>query len=182
MVMIEPDDAGVVQPDPHDLESFSRMIREHDRRLRALAFRLLAGDASRLDDVLQEAYVNAYRALGRFRGGSDPGGWLYRITYNACMDELRRARRRPVPLEVVPEAFDRDRAPGPEQRAVQRDDVARALAVLTPDQRAVIALVDGNGFDLETAAGIVGVATGTVKSRLSRARAAMRAALGEEHR
>src|ERR671934_126486 len=84
--------------------AFPELIERHDRALRALAFRLL-GDRDRMDDVLQEAYVRAYRALPRFRGRSLPGTWLYRIVYNACIDELRRERPdRRLPLAAVREA------------------------------------------------------------------------------
>jgi RNA polymerase sigma-70 factor (ECF subfamily) len=172
---------GRVLLDPDDTDSFTRVVREHDRRLRGLAFRLLAGDASRLDDVMQDAYLSAFRALARFRHDADPGSWLYRITYNACMDELRRAKRRPVPLAIVPGTLDESPDPGPEREVVASHEVARALADLSPEHRAVVVLVDGEGLDLAAAAALLEVPTGTVKSRLSRARAAMRTALGEEY-
>jgi len=74
-----------------DQHAFSLLLRQHDERMRALAWKLL-GDRDRMDDALQEAYVKAWRSLGGFREDADFGTWLYRITYNACMDELRRSR------------------------------------------------------------------------------------------
>lgn len=163
-----------------DAESFTRVVRQHDGRLRGLAFRLLGGDASRLDDVMQDAYIKAFRALPRYRSVGDPGTWLYRITYNACIDELRRSRRRPVPVDVTTQIFDQATgAPTPERHVLAADVVARALAALSPEQRATVVLVDGEGFDNVSAASILGIAPGTVASRLSRARVAMRAALEE---
>ena len=164
-------------------DAFTALVRRHDARLRGLAAKLLAGDRSRVDDVLQEAYVRAYRALPDFRGEADLGSWLYRITYNACIDELRRAKRRPHPVDTATPGWDRPTAEaGPERQVGTADTVARALAALPEDQRATVVLVDGEGFDSVSAARILGVAPGTVASRLSRARAAMRRALGEDDR
>ena len=164
-----------------DRDAFGEVLRRHDDRLRALAYKLLGGDRHRMDDALQDAYVRAYRALPRFRQDADLGSWLYRITYNACIDELRRTKRRPAPVDVAEPAWDRpSTAPGPDRSVTAADAAARALAALPDDQRITVVLVDGEGFDNVTAARILGVATGTVASRLSRARAAMRRALGEE--
>ena len=67
-----------------DHRAFRSLIAHYDRGLRALAYRLL-GNAGQMDDVLQDAYVKAFRALGRFRGDAGVGTWIYRITYNACI-------------------------------------------------------------------------------------------------
>lgn len=164
-----------------DRDAFSQVLRRHDDRLRALAYRLLGGDRHRMDDALQEAYVRAYRALPRFRRDADLGSWLYRITYNACIDELRRTKRRPAPVDVADAVWEPESAaPGPDRVVGASDAVVRALATLPEDQRTTVVLVDGEGFDNVTAARILGVAPGTVASRLSRARAAMRRAIGEE--
>lgn len=162
-----------------DRDAFREVLREHDDRLRGVAYKLLAGDRHRMDDALQEAYVRAYQALPRFRRDADLGSWLYRIVYNACIDELRRSRRRPEPVDVGAGVEPPSRAPGPERAVSAADAAARALASLPDDQRVTVVLVDGEGFDNVTAARILGVAPGTVASRLSRARATMRAALGE---
>lgn len=115
-----------------DPGAFRDIVLRYDDGLRALAFRLL-GDRDRMDDVLQEAYVKAYRALPRFRQGSRLGTWLYRITYNACMDELRRARRgRWLRLEDVKV---HDPSPDPGERATDRVAVERALSELPPTSK-----------------------------------------------
>lgn len=157
-----------------DQAAFIDIVRHYDDRLRALVFRLL-GDRDRMDDVLQDAYAKAFRSLHRFKGSSGLGTWLYRITYNACIDDLRR---RPA---VAPVTYDADRAasvadprPGPEEIAVGRDDLAAALDRLPPDQRAAVVLVDAYGLDYADAAEVLGVRAGTIASRLSRARAALR--------
>ncbi|CAN5733108.1 RNA polymerase sigma factor SigM [soil metagenome] len=166
-----------------DRHAFSEVLRDHDQRLRGLAYKLLGGDRQGMDDVLQEAYVRAYLALHRFRRDAQLGSWLYRIVYNACIDELRRDARRPSPVDVSAAAWDRpvDR-PGPERSVGAADEVTRALAALPEDQRVTVVLVDGEGFDNVSAAEILGVAPGTVASRLSRARQTMRRTLQEEER
>ncbi|HEX7095625.1 MAG TPA: sigma-70 family RNA polymerase sigma factor [Acidimicrobiales bacterium] len=163
-----------------DRGAFTALVRAHDDRMRGLAYRLL-GDRDRMDDALQEAYLRAFVALPRFRRDADIGSWLYRIVYNACIDELRRATSRPEPVDTRDAAWDRPTArPGPDRVIGAWDATARALATLPPEQRVTVVLVDGEGFDNVTAARILGVAPGTVASRLSRARAALRKALGEE--
>ena len=145
-----------------------------------LAYKLMA-DRHRMDDALQEAYLKAYRASRRFRPGSDFGTWLYRITYNACIDELRKRKRSPVVHRRTPST----RCPAARARSgssAPSETVRGALADLPVDQRVTVVLVDGEGFDHREAAKILGVAPGTVASRLHRARAALRRILGEEVR
>ncbi|MDQ3642157.1 MAG: sigma-70 family RNA polymerase sigma factor [Actinomycetota bacterium] len=159
-----------------DASAFADLVRHYEPRLRALAYRLLE-DRDLTDDVLQEAYVRAFKALRRFRGDSSLGTWLYRITYNACIDELRRGRK-VLPLFSDIESGTVDRRTGPEDTAVARGDLAAALASLPSDLRAVVVLVDADGLDYREAAKVLGVPPGTVGSRLNRARAVLRAALG----
>ena len=164
-----------------DHRAFAQIVDHYDHRLRGLAFRLL-GDRDRMDDVLQEAYVKAFRALPRFKGESALGTWLYRIVYNACIDDLR-ARKVAVSLDDGTGAPERaDPRPGPADIAVERGDLAAALDTLPPDQRAAVLLVDAYGLDYDEAAEVLGVATGTIGSRLSRARAALRTLLREDGR
>jgi RNA polymerase sigma-70 factor (ECF subfamily) len=162
-----------------DRPAFSELLRRHDDRMRGLAFRLMA-DRHGMDDALQEAYLKAFRGLERFRVGSDFGSWLYRITYNACIDELRRRKRSPLAKDDPTEPPSP--RPGPERVVSAAETVRAALAGLPADQRVTVVLVDGEGFDHREAAKILGVAPGTVASRLHRARAALRRILGEEVR
>lgn len=170
------DDQLVAQTRDGDRTAFAELLRRHDARMRGLAYRLLL-DRHAMEDALQEAYVKAYRALDRFAAGSDFGTWLYRITYNACIDELRRRRRTPVAVEVAEEPVSSQ--PGPERIVTEGDTVRRALAELPVEQRLTVVLVDGEGFDHREAARVLGVAPGTVASRLHRARAALRRIIGE---
>jgi len=159
-----------------DLAAFTSLLCRHDARLRGLAYRLLA-DRQAMDAALGVAYVQAHTSLERLRPGSDVGTWLFRITYNACIDELRRRR--------AAHARDRsetaDRSPAPD-RASASETVRGALERLPTDQRVTVVLVDGEGFDHRAVAEILGVAPSKVATRLHRARATLRRILGEEVR
>jgi RNA polymerase sigma-70 factor, ECF subfamily len=157
--------------DQPDTEAFLELVREYDLRHRRLAYRLL-GDRDRMDDALQEAYARAFRALPRFRGTSGLATWLYRIVYNACIDELRRSgSRKEISLEEW-----RERG-GRRDDVEQRLDLEAALASLTPELRAVVLLVDADELSYEEAAEVLGIPPGTVASRLSRARDTLKGAL-----
>ena len=157
-----------------DQEAFAAVIRHYDPGLSALTFRLL-GDRDLMDDVLQEAYVKAFRALPRFRGDAKLGTWLYRIAYNACVDELRRSRRgQELPLdEALPERERRSRRrrgrPRRPRAGAGRSAAGRARG-RPPRRRA--------GLRLPGGARVLGIPEGTVASRLNRARASLRMALG----
>jgi RNA polymerase sigma-70 factor (ECF subfamily) len=163
-----------------DAAAFADLVRAFDPPLRGLAFNLL-GDRQLMDDVLQEAYLRAFRALSGFEGRSQVGTWLYRITYNACIDELRRRRRRPwLALSEAGLESEPDPDPAPDERLARREGLRAALAALDPDERAAVWLVDAQGHGYREAGDILGIPEGTVASRLSRARAALRVALAEE--
>lgn len=162
---------------------FWQLIQGHDEGLRRLAYRML-NNREDMDDVLQEVYLRAYRGLPRFRGDAALGTWLYRVTYNACIDRLRQNRRETlVPLEEVPEgsgsrlAGQRERWDDPAEAAIHSDSLGRALAELPPEHRAAVLLVDAEGYSHTEAADILGIPVGTVASRLHYARAALRKAL-----
>jgi RNA polymerase sigma-70 factor, ECF subfamily len=160
-----------------DQEAFAAVIRHYDRGLRSLAYRLL-GDRDRMDDALQEAYMKAFRALPRFRGDSKLGTWLYRITYNVCLDELERSSRAGyVSLADIPEPVET--GPPADETLSDRDALVSALDALAPEDRAAVLLVDADGFDYRAAGEILGVPAGTVASRLNRARAALRHTLSQ---
>jgi RNA polymerase sigma-70 factor (ECF subfamily) len=158
-----------------DHDAFTAVVRLYELRLRGLAYRVL-GDRDGMDDALQEAYVRAFRALPRFRGDARVGTWLFRITYNACLDELARKRKVVhVSLDELVEQASAEPEPGEALRT--RLDLASSFAALSRDERAVVFLVDIQGFDYSGAAELLGVPVGTVASRLNRARRSLRSAL-----
>lgn len=154
---------------------FTSLLREHDQQMRGLAFRMMGSQAA-MDDVLQDAYVKAYRAFGSFRGDAQFSTWLYSIVYRSCIDAIRkRNRRRESGLHLVAE--QPSSAPPAEQRLADITALEAALASLSPDQRAVLLLVDAQGLSYDEAARILDINPGTVASRLNRARSAARSAL-----
>ncbi len=164
-----------------DLDAFNALVLAYQGQVYNLCLRML-GSPQAAEDAAQEAFIAAYRAVPRFRGGRFRA-WLLRIAANACYDELRRRRSRPqIPLEA-PADDDRPRAELPasdeplEQRA-ERLELARCLqeglASLPPDQRLAVILRDVQGLAYEEVAEATGASLGTVKSRISRGRAAMR--------
>ena len=165
-----------------DLDAFNDLVLGYQNQVFNLAFRIM-GDEASASDATQEAFISAYRAINGYRGGSFRA-WLLRIVTNACYDELRRRKRRPTSsLEAL---HVTDAAPGevlvngaedPEAYA-QRQELHRALQAglqtLPPEQRVALVLSDVQGYSYQDIAEITGNSLGTVKSRLSRARAKMR--------
>jgi RNA polymerase sigma-70 factor (ECF subfamily) len=128
-------------------------------------------------DALQEAMISAFRRAAEFRGEAAVTTWLHRIVVNACLDQLRRRAARPtVPAEndAVLDVLGR-RAGGPAPDPAPASDVVidveAALKLLPDAQRAALVLVDMLGFSVATAANLLGVSPGTVKSRCARGRA-----------
>jgi RNA polymerase sigma-70 factor (ECF subfamily) len=154
---------------------FERIVRRHHARLRRVAGGVL-DEPDRVDDVLQEAYLKAYRRLPRrFENEAHEATWLYRVVVRCCLDELRRQRRRPQRASVEPERL----------HAVASDRLAavavdRAFRRLGAEDRSLLLLVELVGLDYETAAGVLRLRRGTVASRLNRARARFRESLEAE--
>ncbi|HEX5642772.1 MAG TPA: sigma-70 family RNA polymerase sigma factor [Thermoleophilia bacterium] len=157
-----------------DPDAFMELLAPERSRLESLARQLL-GDRADVADVLQEVYLSAYRALPKYRGDSRLATWLYRITYNAC---LRHQARRPetggADVEEGP--------PSPDHAAsvVARLDLAAALAELPIEQRALVLMIDRDGFGYRAAAEALSIPLGTVSSRLAAARAKLRDALAPD--
>ncbi len=166
-----------------DVTAFNRLVVQYQGLVYNLAYRLIA-DPDAAADATQEAFISAYRALRSFRGGSFKS-WLLRIVTNACYDELRRRKRRPASsldeLEGLDETVDTPAltAPteGPEARAIRRELhalIQDGLLTLPEDQRTVLVLCDVQGLSYEEVTEVMRCNLGTVKSRLSRARAKLR--------
>lgn len=130
-------------------------------------------EPDRVDDVLQEAYLHAYRRLPRrFANEAHEAAWLYRVVFRCCLDELRRVdRRRDEPRADI------ELPDPPLEGETVRLDIARAFRRLSVEDRAAVLLVDVLGLDYAQAAGIAGVPRGTLGYRLSVARGRLRDAL-----
>lgn len=159
---------------PVSPEVFLEMVKRYDRRLRALAYRML-GDRDRMDDALQDAYLKAFRAFPGFRSESAVGTWLYRIVYNTCVDEIRRSAR--ANLVPIPDLPDPESISDPAEIAFRSEELSSALSELGDQERALVLLVDADGLSYQEAARILDLPIGTVASRLHRTRAALRHSL-----
>jgi RNA polymerase sigma-70 factor (ECF subfamily) len=157
-------------------DALSAAIAANTDRLLALAVRML-GDHHAAQDAVQDACLRAFLALDRFRADASMATWLYRITTNVCLDELRRRKR-----TVMEPASDKRDDWLVEQDFSEsfsvRDELAGALAALPTEQRSALVLTDVVGFDYAHVAAMLGVPTGTVASRIHRARRTVRDHLG----
>lgn len=169
-----------------NMTAFNRLVLHYQDRVYSLAYRIM-GESESAADAAQDAFIAAYRRLDTYRGGSFRA-WLYRIATNTCYDELRRRKRRPVTaIDDLPGADADDGPPLPAdgespEQAAQQAELARAIEQciegLHTDQRAVLVLSDVEGMNYQEITEITGATLGTVKSRLSRARAGVRNCLG----
>jgi RNA polymerase sigma-70 factor (TIGR02960 family) len=167
-----------------DGEAFRELIEPYRGELLAHCYRIL-GSFHDAEDMLQEALMAAWRAIGQFDGRS-PRAWLYRITTNRCLNYLRGESRRPRPadwpdpwwLEPYPDLLLDDTEAGPEARYDSRESIALSFVAglqhLPPQQRAVLVLRDVLGFPAAEVAGILGITPAAVNSALIRARSGLR--------
>ncbi len=160
-----------------DPRAFDQLVRRHDRRAFSLAFRLLSHRED-AEDVVQESFIAALEALDRFDATRPFGPWFYRIVVNRSLN-ARKARSRRS-MEAIPEdAPARTASP---ERAVEvteaKGQVTEALASLSERQRAVVEMIELEGFSGPEVAEILGIPEGTVRWHLHGARKALRAALG----
>lgn len=165
-----------------DARAFARLVSIHERLVYGLAARLL-GDAEEARDVSQEVFLQVFRTLEQFQGRSSLKTWIYRIAINQCHNRRRWWQRRRhgqmVSLDVVtPSEEPREGAEcGPERQYERREQsqrMQRALGALPFRQRAVLLLREVEGLSCEQTADALGLPVGTVKSRLSRARLALK--------
>ena len=159
-----------------DRDALDALLRRHYDRLYALCRRLTGNDADALD-ATQDALLAIVRGLPRFHAGARFSTWAYRVATNACLDELRRRRRRPTP--GLPDLDRSTAALGAPTAAVDsRVDIERALATIPVEFRAPVVLRDLVGLDYAEIGEVLDVPLGTVKSRIARGRAALAEALG----
>lgn len=170
-----------------DLEAFNQLVLLYQDFLFRVAMNILR-DEDTAADAVQQALISAFRNLRTFRGGS-LRSWLSRIVVNACYDELRRvSRAKNLSLQIYsqddeelePASWLADPGPSPEAHAEAselRDALRACLEALPEHYRLVVQLVDVEGLSYEETSIALAVPTGTVKSRLARARNSLRASL-----
>jgi len=165
-----------------EAQAFNRLVLAYQDLAYNVAYRIV-GDADAAADATQDAFLSAYKALSGFRGGSFKA-WLLRIVTNACYDQLRLKQRRPSTsledLLIEPEqepSLLKGEDEGPEDFAMRQElnqVIQKAILSLPLDQRTALVLSDVHGLSYEEIAQVTQVSLGTVKSRLSRARARLR--------
>ncbi len=158
---------------------FVDLLARHDDRMRALVYSVL-GSAQQMDDVLQDAYIKAFRAYAGFRGESSFATWLGSIVYRTCIDYGRASSRRSVAVSGSHEIERLAENGVPQDQIDAHLTVKQGMMQLSPDHRAILALVDLESMTMAEAAAVLDVPQGTAASRLSRARRALHEVLAAE--
>ncbi|MCI9506790.1 MAG: sigma-70 family RNA polymerase sigma factor [Oscillospiraceae bacterium] len=163
-------------------EAFEELVRLHEKKVYALTLRM-CGNPEDARDAAQEAFLSAWRGLPSFRGEAGFSTWLYRLASNAAIDQLRRNRRQREEDSLDAGEMDApDQSPGPQEAAegseLQRA-VADGLASLSEDHRRILLLREYQQLSYDEIAQTLDMDLGTVKSRISRARRALRKILLE---
>jgi RNA polymerase sigma-70 factor, ECF subfamily len=175
---VDEDAALVARAQAGDREAFEQLVRRHAEHLYAVVVRLVP-DRRDAEEVTQEAFMRAWRGIGRFKGDARFFTWLYRIAIN---EARRHAQRRPPPAASIdePGLDPADTRPAPDRQA-EHDDLRavleRAIRSLDPDYRVPLILRDVQGLSTAEAAAIMGLREAAFKSRLHRARLAVRDAV-----
>ncbi|NCO33010.1 MAG: sigma-70 family RNA polymerase sigma factor [Armatimonadetes bacterium] len=173
-----------------NLETFDRLMEMHETQIYNLAYRMI-GNREDAADLTQDAFIRAFHALPRFRGGSAFSTWLYRIATNVCLDHIKKYRRQKSKmtpsqirtadqeeLDLLDELGDSSLDPQEVlDRREQQKAVQSVISTLPEHQRAVLVLYDIQGESYEEVAQILDISIGTVKSRLNRARLALKSRL-----
>ena len=168
-----------------DAYAFEQLMSAHESKMYAVALRM-CGNREDAQDCLQEAMIRVYRAISGFKGQSSFSTWVYRITMNSCLDELRRRKNRTATsLDAMLENgfAPSDDGDTPEQsslRSEQRRVLERAIADLPDDMKAAIVLRDIQGCSYDEIAQALNANVGTIKSRISRGREKLRSMLMEQ--
>lgn len=157
-----------------DVDAFERLYHLHAGRVYALCLRL-AGEPVEARELVQDTFVHAWEALPRFRGDASLTTWLHRIAVNAMLERRRRDKRRSARVALVEDEDDVESAPMAGGFVAPTDvataiDLERAIAALPPGVRRAFVLHEVEGYTHEEVAGMTGLATGTLRAQLHRAR------------
>ncbi len=172
-----------------DRDAFEHLVRLYENKVYTIAYRLMGNHADAAD-LAQESFIKIYQALPNFRGDSSFSTWIYHITVNVCRDELRKRQRRPT-VSLDEHAGDgnnstyeiRSTAPGPEEmldRSETQAMIQHCLNNLSEDYRTILVMREIQELAYEEIAEILGCSLGTVKSRLSRARQALKEKISKQ--
>ena len=170
----------VAQARRGELSAFEELVTRYEKRVYAIALRS-SGSPEDAADITQEVFLRAWRSMKDFRGDSGFATWLFRITMNICVDHARHRQAQPQTTTLTTEDDEerpiQDTAPTPEEQLDNRElgrELAAALDEVSDEHRRIVLLRDVSGMSYTEIAEILEVSEGTVKSRLSRARIALR--------
>ena len=175
------DSEFIVAAQKGDVAAFNQLVRAYQASVYRTAYRVL-GERVSAEDATQDAFISAFKHIRSYRGGSFKA-WLLRIVTNACYDQLRAKQRRPTTsLDAAADDSDEpnwiaDNGESPHDFAERRElgsTIQRGIGMLAEDQRVTLVLADVEGLSYDEVAQAMGTNVGTVKSRLSRARAELR--------
>lgn len=163
-----------------DADAFEQLVVAYRDQVFRLALRMCGSEAD-ADEVAQEAFLSAWKALPNFRGESQFSTWLYQLTTHAAIDLMRREKRQ-IAADDITEVSAADPAPSPQQQAEQseqREIVRDAILQLAPEQREVVVLRFMEELSYEEIGAVLKLPSGTVKSRLNRAKAQLKEILSK---
>jgi RNA polymerase sigma factor (sigma-70 family) len=159
-----------------DVRAFEALYRRHAGRVHGVIWRLVGGVHARAEELVQETFVRAWQRLDSFRGESRFATWLHRLAVNTALMDLRASRSRPQGSE---DALEPEALGGHVENPGLGLDLERAVAALPPRARAVLVLHDVEGWQHQEIAVELGMAVGTSKAQLHRARQLLRRYLDE---
>jgi len=162
-----------------DRVAFERLYHRHRNRIYGLVWRLCGGDAALAEDLLQESFIRAWQKLDSFRGDSRFGTWLHRLSANVALSERRSRMRRMGRETELDLAVERKATGARDVYAGQRMDLEQAVARLPERARTVLVLYDIEGYSHAEVAEIAGMAVGSSKAQLHRARKLVREELNK---
>lgn len=167
-----------------DVEAFEKLIEEHQGKVFNIAYRMI-GNFDDAHDMAQEVFIRVYRSLATFKEQASFSTWIYRITKNVCLDELRKRKNKNILYidedikldegDISRQLESQDETPEIQlERKELKSTIKKAIDALQHDHRLVVILRDIQGFSYEEISKILDCPEGTVKSRINRARKSLR--------
>lgn len=173
-----------------DVEAFEQLITAYQKKVLNLAYGML-GNAADAEDTAQEIFIKIFRSIGSFQENSSLSTWIYRISVNVCLDELRKRKKRSGDISMNQQNSDDeeyelslpDPSASPYQQAQKNaamEELYKAIEQLSEEQRMAIVLRDLEGMSYDEIAAVTQSTLGTTKSRINRARLALRKILEDK--
>lgn len=150
-------------------DAYAQLVREYEQRIRGYCRRMLDSDDSG-DDVAQEVFIKAYKALGTYRSEAKFSTWLYKIATNLCLDHLRKSKREKWFRQLYSMVAQTSHTVALQKDHAASDVLGHLLSAISSDHRQVLLLKEREGFSYEEISRILGISIDAVRGRLKRAR------------